>query len=211
MNEAKDAEDVNEAGWQYMDQTLLYYEKNADAFMAGTVFADMGEARARFLKQVPEGGCLLDLGCGAGRDAKAFLGLGYRVDAADGSEELCKRASGYTGIEVKHMLFGELSAIDQYDGIWACASILHLEKKELLQVLRKIAAALKEGGVLYTSFKYGSFEGMREGRYYTDFTEKTLEELFAEASDLRITETWLTRDVRPGREEKWINILAARV
>ena len=96
------------------------------------------------------------------------------------------------------MLFQELDAKDLYDGIWACVSILHLSKKELQDVVYRITAALKPGGIFYTSFKYGNFEGIRGSRYFTDFT--------------KITELWITQDVRPGREEeRWINLLARRV
>ena len=134
----------------------------------------MHDAQMRFLRNLPEKAYILDFGCGSGRDTKMFLQQGYRVDAVDGSEELCKRASEFIGAPVKQMLFNELCAINTYDGVWACSSILHLEKEKLLDVLRKIAAALKVKGVLYTSFKYGTFEGMRNGRYFADFTEKTL-------------------------------------
>ena len=93
------------------------------------------------------------------------------MEAIDGSEELCKIASEYTGISVKQMMFHELSGVEKYDGIWACASILHLEKGDLPDVLQKMANALKTGGVIYTSFKYGDFEGERNGRYFTYLTE----------------------------------------
>ena len=159
-------------------ETLLYYEKNAESFTDNTATVDMKDIQSRFLKELPEGAYILDLGCGSGRDTKAFLEKGYHVDASDGSEELCKKASSLTGIPVKCMLFQELEAVDVYDGIWACASILHLPKKDLADVLCKIAAALKKNGVLYTSFKYGSFEGMRNGRYFTDFTENSLREFW---------------------------------
>ena len=192
-------------------ETLLYYGKNAESFTDTTVGVDMRDIRSRFLKELPECAYILDLGCGSGRDTKAFLEQGYRVDVSDGSEELCKKASALTGIPVKCMLFQELEAVDVYDGRWACASILHLPKKDLADVLCKIAAALKKNGVLYTSFKYGSFEGMRNGRYFTDFTEKSLREFWERAIPLTIFEVWTTEDVRPGREEeRWINLLARR-
>ncbi len=194
-----------------MTETLQYYEKNAKSFADTTVGADMRDIRARFLKELPEGAYILDFGCGSGRDTQAFLKEGYRVDAVDGSGELCKKASEFTGIPVKCMLFQELEAADVYDGIWACASILHLSKKDLADVLCKIAAALKKNGVLYTSFKYGTFEGMRNGRYFTDFTEKSLREFWDTRFPLTIFELWSTEDVRPGREEeRWINLLARR-
>ena len=144
--------------------------------------------------------------------ADGFLDAGFRVEATDGSEELCAKAAAYTGIPVRKALFGDLDARDRYDGIWACASILHLPKDELAQVLGKIEAALKTGGILYTSFKYGSFEGLKDGRYFTCFTDQALEEFWRQASSLRIFDRWITRDVRPGREEeRWINILARRI
>lgn len=198
--------------------TLGYYRDNLNAFVAGTLTADMSYARERFLRSLQAFSAprILDLGCGSGRDTKAFLDLGYAVDAADGSEELCRSASEFTGIHVRHMLFQELDAEAYYDGIWACASILHLPKEELSDVLRRIAAALKQNGVLYTSFKYGNFEGMRDSRYYTDFTEASLAAFWTDCRlerdhSLQVFETWTTEDVRPGRkEERWLNLLARR-
>ena len=193
------------------ETTLQFYKDHAQDFVKGTLSADMSEARQHFLQCLPESARILDFGCGSGRDTKAFLDLGYQVDACDGSEELCRIASEVTGIPIRHMLFQELNETDVYDGIWACASILHLPKEELAAVLRKIADALKKKGMLYTSFKYGDFEGMRGGRYFTNFTEDTVKVLFDGVPALQITELWITGDVRPGRgEERWINILARR-
>ena len=195
-----------------IDITLQYYQQNANAFVEGTVSADMYDARKRFLRMLPAHALILDFGCGSGRDAKAFLEQGYRVDAVDGSAELCCRASELIGQPVKQMLFEDLSAVEQYEGIWACASILHLPRRELTDVLKKISNALKPDGVLYTSFKYGDFEGIREGRYFTDLTEESLTVLMEKVPSLQIVDTWVTKDVRPGREEeRWINILARRI
>ena len=109
-----------------MDSTLKYYNQNADQFVQGTLSVDFKQTQDRFLAKLPADAYILDFGCGSGRDTKYFLENGYQVDAADGSEELCKIASDYTGIKVKQMLFGELHDVDKYDGIWACSSILHL-------------------------------------------------------------------------------------
>ncbi len=194
-----------------LSNTLRYYADHADTFIQATIDADMSESRDHFLAYLPAGAHILDFGCGSGRDAKTFLESGYQVDAVDGSEELCRLAREITGIPVRQMLFQELAAKNLYDGIWACASILHLPKKELLDVVHRIAAALKPGGILYTSFKYGNFEGIRSGRYFTDFTEESLTEFWSESPALKITELWITQDVRPGREEeRWINLLARR-
>ena len=142
---------------------------------------------------------------------ESILDAGYSVDAMDGSGELCRIAEEYTGIHVKQMLFQELSAKKEYDGIWACSSILHLPKSELPDVLMKIGDALKPGGILYTSFKYGTFEGIRNERYFTDFTEETLTSFWTGVPFLQIFDLWISRDVRPEREEaRWINLLARR-
>ena len=193
------------------NRTLKYYENNADSFVQDTVSADMSGARQRFMEYLPRQARILDFGCGSGRDIKFFLDKGYIVDGTDGSPELCRIASDYTGIGVKQMRFQELDAEELYDGIWACASILHLPKEELTEVFHRIERALKTGGILYTSFKYGTFEGMRNGRYFTDFTEDSLREYWKEFPVLKLQKSWITQDVRPGKEqERWLNILAER-
>lgn len=162
----------------------------------------------KFLEKLNPDAYILDFGCGAGRDTKYFLSRGYQVDAVDGSEQLCRIASEYTEIKVRQMLFQELDEKEKYDGIWACASILHLPKKQLREVLKNMYAALKSKGWIYTSFKYGEFEGERNGRYFTDFTTYTFKDFIHDMHGLKIEEHWITGDVRPGRgEEKWLNLL----
>ena len=194
------------------DGTIRYYEENAETFIAGTVSVDFKEIQEKFLSRLPSDARILDFGCGSGRDAKCFKEAGYRVEASDGSETLCILASGYAGIPVKHMLFSELDEEDRYDGIWACSSILHLPFDELGEVLQKMARALKREGVIYTSFKYGTFEGERNGRYFTDMTEERFETLMAGTPELKTEEQWITSDVRPGRgKEQWLNLIIRKI
>lgn len=189
------------------DKTLDYYNQNANTFFEGTVSVNFKEVQDKFLKVLP-GKRILDFGCGSGRDTKYFLDNGYDVIAIDGSIELCKKASEYTGIEVKHMLFQELNDKDTYDGIWACSSILHLNKEELKPVLLKMIDALKKHGIIYTSFKYGNFEGERNGRYFSNFTIESFKEYVQDISTIQIEEYWLSGDVRKGREdEQWLNLI----
>ena len=193
-------------------QTLEFYDQHTEDFISGTLEADMEGTRTRFASYLPDHALILDFGCGSGRDTKAFLQEGYQVEATDGSEEICIKASEYTGIHVQKMLFSELCAKEKYDGIWACASILHLPREELKDTLKKIETALKPGGILYTSFKYGTFEGIRNDRYFTDFTEETLDAFWKEATSMRIIEIWITEDVRSDRKGKqWINLISKRV
>ena len=191
-----------------MNTTINYYNLNAKNFIENTQNADMHLTQDKFLQLLPESASILDFGCGSGRDTKYFLEKGYQVVATDGSAELCRLASSFTGIKVKEMLFQELDEIGVYDGIWACSSILHLPKQELLPVIRKMCIALKDNGVIYTSFKYSNFEGERNGRYFTDFTEDTFREFIKVIPELMIEDQWITLDVRPGRgEEKWLNLI----
>lgn len=191
-----------------MIKTLEYYNENALNFVTSTKNVDFHTIQLRFIRKLSQGAAILDFGCGSGRDTKYFLSQGYQVDALDGSEEMCRLAGEYTGISVRHMLFQELSAKNIYDGIWACSSILHLPYHELKEVFLKMACALKENGIVYTSFKYGIFEGERNGRYFTDMTEEKMEKLLQEVSVFHTEELWISEDVRPGREdEKWLNII----
>ncbi len=191
-----------------MSNTIDYYNANATGFMQGTAKVDISLIHSEFLRCIPKNGAILDFGCGSGRDTKAFLELGYEVDAIDGSEELCKLASKHTGINVRHMLFQELNEIEKYDGIWACASVLHLDRVQLHTVLNKMCDALKKNGIIYVSFKYGMFEGERNGRYFTDFTEDTFTSFLAGIHTLKLEKQWITNDARPDRgEEKWLNII----
>ena len=193
-------------------KTIDYYDLNAKSFTEGTISVEFEDMQKRFLSKLPEQARILDFGCGSGRDAKYFLEQGFRVEAIDGSKELCKIASGYTGITVKHMLFQELSDKDRYDGIWACSSILHLPIGELESVMWKMTGALKENGVIYTSFKYGTFAGERNGRYFTDMTEDTFTKFLKKIDNLAVEELWVTSDVRPGRgDEKWLNLILRKM
>ncbi len=195
-----------------MSTTLNYYNQNAARFCQNTISVEFTATQRRFLSYLSSAAHILDFGCGSGRDTKAFLDQGYQVEAIDGSEELCKLASRYTGIQVRHMLFQELSAVSEYDGIWACSSILHLTRDELPDVMRKMVTALKPGGIIYTSFKYGTFSGERSGRYFTDMTEEVFADFMSRMERLQIEEEWVTSDARPGREEeKWLNLILRKI
>lgn len=194
------------------DRTISYYNKNSADFVTTTQSVDFHEVREVFLSYLSHNEAhILDFGCGSGRDAKAFMEMGYLVTAVDGSEEICKAASEYLGTSVRCMLFQELNEENIYNGIWACASILHLPKQELPDVICKMRDALKKDGVVYTSFKYGDFEGERNGRYFTYFTEESFRELLSQIPGLQTEKLWITGDVREGRgDECWLNVILRR-
>ena len=196
---------------QHTTQTLNYYNQNAAQFSDSTQSLDFASVQDKFLSFLQLQAHILDFGCGPGRDTKYFLSHGCSTDAIDGSEEFCRIASEYAGIPVKQMLFQEMNASEEYDGIWACSSILHSTYDDLKDILKKLARALKKEGILYASFKYGDFEGMRNGRYFIDMTEDKLQRILQETDVFQIKEKWISSDVRPGRDdEKWMNMILVK-
>ena len=192
------------------DETIQYYDAHALEFVTGTEKADMRECRQRFLRYLKPDQKILDAGCGSGRDVIAFREAGYAVDAFDASAELCRIASEKTGIKVRQMRFEDLEGEDQYNGIWACASLLHVNPDNLPDVLNRLKKLLKTDGVLYASFKYGSGERIKDGRYFNDLTEEECRSLLTNAG-LSVKEIFITTDVRPDRsDEKWVNAIAKK-
>ena len=191
----------------FISKNIEYYNQNADSFFEGSVNADMSYERDRFISLLPAGGKVLDAGCGSGRDSKAFLDRGFEVTAFDASEEMCKRASEYIGQEVINMLFQDVTYKDEFDGVWASASLLHVSIEELPAIIRKMNEALKSGGVMYASFKYGEGTKMRGERRFSDFNEKSIVPLFENAG-FNIIYNEVGSDNRPGREnEMWVNVI----
>ncbi|MCI9597259.1 MAG: class I SAM-dependent methyltransferase [Firmicutes bacterium] len=220
-----------------MKQTIAYYNENAEEFCQTTQNADMRFCREKFLTILRKSvnttdfqtngrymkpdeihQCqksknkihILDAGCGSGRDAKAFLDLGYCVTALDASEKVCQQAEKFIKQEVVCTPFEEMDFVESFHGIWACASLLHITKKHMTDVLQRLRTALKKGGILYASFKYGIGERTTNGRFFNDYTADELAALIA-SCHFSIEEIFITQDVRPNREhEPWLNVLARK-
>ena len=191
-----------------MNITINYYNKNAADYACDTSDLEFSGIQDMFLEYLKDGAAILDFGCGSGRDSKYFLQKGYQVTALDGSAKLCRIAEEKTGIPVIQMDFNDFDEQDKYDGIWACSSILHLPGQKLKSVLIHMEKALHDGGIIYTSFKYGDFSGMRNGRFFIDFTEDSFRTFISDIEKLVIEKLWITNDVRPGRQdEKWLNMI----
>ncbi|MGF6236099.1 SAM-dependent methyltransferase [Leclercia sp. 1548] len=185
--------------------TLKYYQDNAQTFFDGTVNVDMSSLYETFTQHLAPGARVLDAGCGSGRDAKAFQEMGYQVEAFDASPAMVELAREHTGFSVKVMSFAEVDWKEEFDGIWCCASLLHVPAVELPGVMRRLADALKPGGVWYVSFKYGDGEREVDGRRFTDMDEDDLNTLVSSLTAMEVGEVWLTQDKRPDRKEIWVN------
>ena len=188
-------------------KTIDYYNHHAEEFANSTLHVEMESLYQPFLALLPEHAHILDLGCGSGRDSLAFKNKGYRVDAIDYSEALAKKATELTGIQVKHHSFYELDEVAVYDGIWACASLLHCERRRLAEVVAKMLRALKSEGVIYMSFKYGDSDREKDGREFTDLNEQQAQKLLAQFDQVSLVQQRITLDKRPDRTEQWLNLL----
>jgi SAM-dependent methyltransferase len=188
-------------------KTIDYYNQYADEFAQATLYVDMESLYQPFLAELPESAHILDVGCGSGRDTLAFKNKGYQVEAIDYSEELVKKATQLAGIHVKYQSFYDLSEVVTYDGIWACASLLHCERDRLAEVVGLLITALKSNGVLYMSFKYGDSDREKDGRAFTDLNEEQAEVLREQFNHVQKIKQWITVDQRPDRQEKWLNLL----
>ena len=190
------------------NNTINFYNEHVEDFAQDTIEAKMTEVQDRFIKHLAIGSHILDLGCGSGRDSLLFLNRGFIITALDGSKELCNSASKLIGQDVICKTFDEINYEEEFDGVWACASLLHVPSTEMKSVIGRVIKALKPWGVFYASFKYGEFEGDRKGRFYTDLTEDAFVKLICKFNEVQIVELWISGDVRPGREEeKWLNAI----
>ena len=186
--------------------SIDYYNQNAQEFYDDTVSVDMEALYAPFFEVMPRGGHILDAGCGSGRDSKAFLEKGYRVTAFDASEEMVKMASELTGLKVALRTFDDIDEVEVYDGIWACASLLHVQLADLPTTCAKLARSLKTGGVLYASFKCGEGERTKGERKFTDINIESLLEV-TDPLPISLEHFWETDDSRNDRDDKWLNAL----
>lgn len=188
-----------------MSMNSKYYTDNYEMFIENTFNCDMSNLYDYFLKYMNKSGKILDLGFGSGRDLIFFSKLGYSVVGIDPVELFVSRMKD-KGYEVYLRKVEDMGFLDEFDGIWACASLLHVSKDSLEIAFNKCAMSLKDRGILYCSFKYGTFEGERNGRYFMDLTEDLIKEYIVNTK-LVLLDTMITTDVRPDREEKWLNCI----
>lgn len=190
-----------------MNKTHEYYEKNAQEFFESTVNANLDYLYEDFLEFIPDGGKILDLGCGTGRDSKNFIIKGYDVTSVDASPSLAALAKKELDVNVICKNFVDLNFDCQFHGVWACASLLHCSRAQLPEIIERVVKSLVPGGVFYASFKYGDFEGERDGRFFLDLNEDSVVEVFSKAEEMCIKKVWKTEDVRRERKVNWINII----
>ena len=191
-----------------MNETITYYNQNAEEYFNNTVNVSMQELYDQFEAYLKPGDKILDLGCGSGRGSRYFLSKGYDVVSVDGSKEMCRLAGNYIGRDVCNITFEELDYNNEFNAVWACASLVHVEIGEKTGVLCKIQKLLKKKGILYASWKYGTGERIDNQKYYADYDEKGINELFS-ATSIKLIRKWVSEDSLI-RSSKWLNVIGEK-
>jgi SAM-dependent methyltransferase len=190
--------------------SIDYYDRSGQKFFDGSAYADLSQTYARFLAHVSQGGAILEAGCGSGRDALAFKNAGYIVTAFDGSTKMVEMATQHAGLPVRHMRFDDVDWTEAFDGIWSCASLLHVPRADLPSAMAKLARALKPGGAWFMSFKHGTTDRFANERYFTDMNEAQVTDAIR-GCGLQVSDVWVSNDARPGRDnERWTNAIATK-
>ncbi len=186
-----------------------FYDTHAQQYFDLTVNVDLHDVYERFLSKLKSGAHILDAGCGSGRDTKAFIQEGYRVTPIDSSPRLAQLASSFTGVGCRVMRFQDMNFHEEFDGIWACASLLHVSKTEMPAVMNRFLNALKTNGIFYVSLKEGQGERIAEdGRFFSYWSSESFRELLNTLSAFHEVEYWKTEERRSKTQlESWLNFI----
>ena len=196
-----------------IDRTIEYYEKNAEEFVTSTIHADVSGLYKHFEKYISTGCRILDLGCGSGRDSKYFAKKGYDVVAADPSPVMCDQIRRTANVPTILLKAEEIAFEEEFDAIWACASLLHVHKEVMAETIYRLARALKHDGIFYASWKYGDGEHYDNGRLFSDYKQESMKSLLLNVREVMLIEIWKTEDVRLEKRNSfaWINVIAKKV
>ncbi len=184
---------------------MKYYEANSKLYIEKTISVDMSFHYDKFLKFIPKNSHILDVGFGSGRDMIFFSKNGYNVSGIDTSMSFVDNMLKH-GYDVRLLDVLELNEPNKYDGIWASASLLHVD--DLLKAFNNLYNSLKPNGVLFASFKYGDFKGIRDERFYVDLNEESAKELINKTK-FKIEEIYITDDLMQ-RSNLWLNIIVKK-
>ena len=192
--------------------TLDFYNQHAKEYFFQTVKADLSATYKKFLPFIKKEGLILDLGCGSGRDSYYFKQNGYQIVAVDGAKELATQASLLLGQPVLNQLFEDIQFNEEFDGVWACASLLHVSAKELPSILIKIRESLKKEGVFYISVKEGEGSGVEDGRFFQYYSPSQFHHLISQCGGLKIETAWSHTELRDeGNKVVWLNVIGRKL
>jgi len=196
----------------YVDPVVAYYDKKGNDYIRETSPLDLKEEIERFARYLSAGARVLDVGAGAGRDSKTLLDNGFKVVALEPCKVFAEHLRSIKGLDVWEAKAQDVEEVETFDGIWACASLLHFDEKQLPKVMQRLCRALRPNGIFYMSFKNG--DGVRlpakDGIIFHDMTSDRLGK-FAADNGLKVIEMWSNASRLHGTNEaQWNNIVARK-
>jgi len=193
-------------------KSISYYNTYPEKFIQRTIDANMSKHHNNFVKYIKKGGTILDLGCGSGRDSLFFHNNGYQVTSIDGAIKMVEYCKTILSNPVIHNTFDDYLPDSKFDGIWACASLLHVERNHLSSIINKYIAQLKTNGIFFMSFKDRAEDFEKEGRHFTCFDKKRLLEFIMQYKNIQILEVTEAIDVRDHTaDQSWVSIIIKKV
>lgn len=192
--------------------TINFYNKNHENYDNDTSQLELKEQWKIFESRIRPGGKILDIGCGSGRDITHFQTRGFSVEGLEPSTAMAEMARKRTNARIYIQPAEQLCANNQYDGIWACASLLHISKKNIKETIQRIAQALNKNGHAYISVKSGSGELRKEdGRLFSNYSSEELKEIISTIPEIVIVTLWTTPDAAQREDLEWINLLLKKI
>ncbi len=198
---------------QVQKSTVGHYEDNADSFWQGTKDHDVTQNYAALLSRFEQGVSLdiLDFGCGPGRDVSYFKSLGHRPVGLDGSERFCEMARQYTGCEIICQGFLQLDLPSAaFDAVFANASLFHVPRQALPQVLTQLHACLRPGGILFSSNPRGNSE-VWSGERYGNYLELDEASACLQSARFTILHHYYRPEGLPRDQQPWLAIVCKSV
>lgn len=191
---------------------MRYYKVHSNDYIYKTYNCDLSKLYSLFIKYLPiNTKKILDIGFGSARDMLYFKSNGYDVYGIDSEVSFCDYAKRMGLDNVECIKVQDIAYYHEFDAIWACASLLHVNKNELNEVFKKCDNALVNNGIMYCSFKYGDFEGIRNERYFIYLTEDSFTQ-YIKNTDFEVLEIAITNDVREERkDERWLNVILKKM
>jgi SAM-dependent methyltransferase len=186
---------------------ISLYDQDAELYFRETAYIDMTDEYQKFRKQIPLAGTILDAGCGVGRDTRYFIKKGYRVISLDASMKMVNLCRQYPFSYCLHVSFNMIEYIEEFDGIWACASLIHLSPEDFKASLSRLANATKQGGILYFSLKNGTGITNNGGKITYHYTNNDIKQIMIEKLMFELVEIWENEGKKKTDSATWTNYI----
>lgn len=192
-------------------ETIDFYNQNSEGYDQATFNLKLEVPWIEFTSRIKPNGRILDVGCGPGRDIRHFLDLGYYVEGVEPSRELAKIARSRTGAVIHEIAAEQISFNNQFDGVWACASLLHVDRSNMEEAYNSIMRSLKQLGVFYFSLKSGvGIVRKEDGRLFSNYSFDEIEELVTARFDTKSFVFWESPDALNTRNTRWLNFIVVK-